>query len=876
MKKILLIFSFFSFIVFGAVKPQGVEAKKSVDKIVLDGKLSEKVWNGNSVSNFVQREPSEGKIASENTDVWVAYDDQYLYIAAMLHDSNPDSIDRSVTRRDSWISSDWFYVFLDPHRDKRTGNYFAVNAGGSKIDGILYNDSWDDNSWDGIWDAEVSIQDNGWSVEMRIPFSQLRFKDSENMVWGVNFNRDIKRKNENDFYVMVPKTESGFVSHFAELHGISGIKPKQRVEVLPYIVQKAQYLQHDANDPFYKSNIYNTTFGADFKVGIGSNLNLDATINPDFGQVEVDPAVVNLSAFETFFNEKRPFFIEGSNIFSFGFGGANSNWSFNFGVPELFYSRRIGRQPQYWSDTNDDEFTNRPSETRILGALKLTGKIDSRTSLGVLSAATQKMYNTIQGPTSAREEAIEPFTHYGVVRARTEFNEGKHAIGIIATAVNRNLDEPQFEENLAQQAYTLGVDGWTTLDDDGTYVVTGTLIGSYIKGSTDFMTNLQEQPYRYLQRPDATFMTLDSSRTSMNGMYGRVTINKQKGNFYLNSGFGFITPGFENNDLGFQWMADRINGHIVTGYKWYESDGTFRRKNFFVAKYNTVSFEGKNYTDGLYGRYWGQFENYWEVFVMFDHSFGRYSPTLTRGGPMAKVGSSTYFNLFASTDSRKEFQFSPSAWFATDKYGAHGYGMDFEISWKPKPNVSISIGPGYSVDAESFQWVDAFDDPTATQTYGKRYVFAKLAQKTLSANIRINWSFSPDISLQWFIQPLFTVGNYDRYKEFDQPGGDSYTLYGDKVIYDAENEEYFVDPDGSGPSEGFTFSEPDFNFKSIRSNMVLRWEVLPGSIFYLVWTHDKTNVDDPGDFSPRRDFKNLLSARPDNIFLAKFSYWLDI
>lgn len=872
----ILVFLLLSILVAGAVKPQHVEAIKLKEPITLDGVLNEKQWNGNAVTNFVQRDPVEGHPASEKSSVWVAYDNEHLYIAAKLFDTNPDSIDQTVARRDNYVNSDWFYVYLDPHRDKRTGNFFAVNAGGSKMDGVLYNDSWNDDSWDGIWDAEVSVSDEGWAFEMRIPFSQLRFKDREDMVWGINFNRDIKRKNEMDYFVMVPKTESGFVSHFAELKGLNGIKPKQRFELLPYVVQKAQYLQHDDNDPFYKSNMYNTAFGADFKVGIGSNLNLDATINPDFGQVEVDPAVLNLSAFETFFSEKRPFFIEGSNIFGFGFGGANSNWNFNFGIPELFYSRRIGRQPQIWSDTNDDEFVDRPTETRILGALKLTGKLDSRTSLGVLSAATQKMHNTIQGPVSSREEAIEPFTHYGVVRSRREFDEGRHAVGVIFTSVNRNLDSPAFEENLADQAYTLGFDGWTTLDDEDTYVVTGTLIGSYISGSKAFMTSLQERPYRYLQRPDANYMRLDPNRTSLEGMYGRVAINKQKGNFYLNSAIGFISPGFENNDLGFQWMADRINGSVVAGYKWYESDGLFRRKNFFIAKFNSLNFEGKNLSNGIYGRYWGQFENYWEAFIMFDHSFGNYSPSFTRGGPLAKFGPSSYFYGSLLTDSRKDWRVEPSASYGTNKYGSYDYNLSLDFTWKPQPNLSISFGPGYSFNFEKMQWVDSFEDATEIFTYGKRYVFAELTQKTISANIRLNWSFTPDVSLQWFVQPFFTVGDYNKFKQFARPSGDEYTLYGDKVVYDEANEEYFVDPDGSGPSLGFTVSEPDFNFKSIRSNMVLRWEVLPGSIFYLVWTHDKTNFEDPGDFKPGRDFNNLMSARPDNIFLAKFSYWLDI
>ena len=325
---------------------QSVVSYKLNGQLVVDGVLNESVYQNPAVTTFTQKDPDEGKPVSEKSEVWVSYDDDNIYFSGRFSDSSPDSIDAALMRRDNVVESDWFWIYLDTYNDDRTAYFFAVNAGGSIADGTLFNDGWDDSSWDGIWENKTTIDENGWAVEIRIPFTQLRFKESEKMVWGVNFNRDIKRRHEMSFYVMVPKNESGFVSKFADLEGLDGIKPRQRFELLPYFVQKAQYLVHDENDPFYKSNQYKTSLGADLKFSLGSNLNVDATFNPDFGQVEVDPAILNLSAFETFYEEKRPFFIEGSNIFMFGYGGANNNWGFNFSNPELFYSRRIGRSPQ--------------------------------------------------------------------------------------------------------------------------------------------------------------------------------------------------------------------------------------------------------------------------------------------------------------------------------------------------------------------------------------------------------------------------------------------------------------------------------------------------------------------------------------------------
>jgi hypothetical protein len=861
-----------------SAKPKAITATKVNElKITLDGKLTEPVWQQQPISDFTQRDPNEGKAASELTKVWIAYDDANLYVAAKLMDSKPDEIDASLFRRDSYVKSDWFSFYVDPYNDKKSGFFFYVNAGGSKLDGTLFNDSWDDNSWNGIWDTKTSIENDGWTVEMQIPFSQLRFKEADVMKWGVNFSREIKRNNERDYFVMVPKKESGFVSKFAMLEGLVGVKPKQRFEIIPYVVQKSQFLVHDSQDPFYKSNQYKTTLGADVKLGIGSNLNLDATINPDFGQVEVDPAVINLSAFESYFEEKRPFFIEGNDLFYFGIGGINNNWGFNFGWPELFYSRRIGSSPH--GSTSDADYTKFPSETRILGAAKLTGKINESFSIAALGAATERTYATLYNSGIQKEEEVEPLSYYGVVRAKKEFEGGNQAIGFMFTGLNRSLNDSPLKTDMLKNAYAYGVDGWTFLDKDKEYAIAGAVAGTYVSGSKEALQNIQQRAYRYYQRPDASFATMDSSRTSLGGYYARVMLNKQKGNFYINSAIGIVSPGFEQNDVGFQWMADRINAHTVIGYRWFEPDSLFRNKFIYVSHARSYNFDGNIISNFLWFNSGGTFTNYYGLYIGGNYSFETNSVTATRGGPLILNPQEWNLWISANSDNRKPIIVNANTSYGKDLFGGYYINGNLSVEWRPNTKLSLSIGPDYTRNLDQRQWVDNFDDVTATATYKTRYVFACIDQHTFSANIRLNWTFTPSLSFQLFMQPFFAVGKYSQFKEVAKPRTLELNRYGENgstISYNSDNEEYSVDPDGNGPAQKFSFDNPDFNYKSLRGTAVLRYEFLPGSIFYFVWSHNQSNEQNPGDFNFGRDFKNLWGTAGDDIIMAKFTYWLDI
>jgi len=854
-----------------------LQAHHTKETIKIDGQLTESVWKEAPYSNFTQRDPDEGKQASEKTCVWIAYDENAIYVAAKLYDSNPSLIKGRLTRRDNFSQSDWFMFFIDSYYDRRTGFYFAVNPANTVVDGTLFNDSWDETSWNGVWESAVTQDADGWNVEIKVPFTQIRFKESDSLKWGINFKRVIDRKNENDYLIMVPKKESGFVSHFATLEGLEGIHPKQRLEILPYMVQRAQYLVHDADDPYYKSKQYRTTIGGDFKIGIGSNLTLDGTINPDFGQVEVDPAVINLSAFETYYDEKRPFFIEGNNIFYFGSGGANNNWNFSWSNPDFFYSRRVGRSPQVGLNDSINGPTYTPTETKILSALKLTGKLDNSLSIGVINAVTERTFADLYNYNGSAE--VEPLTNYSVVRALKEFNNSKQGLGFIGTSVFRDTRNSEIKKAVGKNSYSFGLDGWTAIDEDATYILTGYFAGSYTAGSKEFISKLQKSSIRYLQRPDRSYMRFDSSFTSLSGYIGRIALNKQKGNFYINSALGFVSPGFDVNDMGYQWRSDLINFHTVLGYRWYDPDGIFRYKSIYGSYFRNQDYDGNLLANALYLNADLQFLNYYEISMQTVYEPERYSNNLSRGGPILKTPTSRQFSASIYSDSRESIVFDVYYNYNGNNVKSEYNNVGLDVTWNPRSNINLSIGPFYELNVDKTQWVDNVSDNTATATYNNRYVFAELNQKTYGSSIRLNWTFTPALSLQIYLQPLVSVGKYTSFKQIVEPRSYKTIEYGTNntsISYNKNDEEYTVTPDNGNPSQTFTISDPNFNIKSVRGNIILRWEFLPGSAMFFVWTHQKFNDQNPGDFNFRRDIGTFTKGNADNIFLVKVNYWLNM
>jgi hypothetical protein len=856
-------------------KPEkNIFAVRTDQLVKIDGLLNENVWKTSDyVSGFTQLDPNEGKTPTEKTIVWIAYDDQALYIAARMYDSSPDSIYANLVRRDENSNSDRFTVYIDSYNDKRSGNYFGITAAGTLADGVLYNDEWDDITWDGVWEGKSKIDKEGWTAEIKIPFSQLKFKSNNIQTWGIDFKRDIARNHERDYLVYIPKNESGFVSRFANLNGIKNIKPADQLEILPYVTSKASYTAHDLNDPFNNGSKYTAGFGADVKYGIGSNLTLNASINPDFGQVEIDPAVINLSDVETFYDEKRPFFVEGSSIFNFGYGGSRSNWGFNWGSPDFFYSRRIGRTPQ--GSTPDADYTNYPDGTHILGAAKLTGKIDDNINLGVIQAVTQREYADLSINKNRSSAEVEPLSYYGIFRAQKDINEGAQGLGFISTITKRSFKDNRLKDEINSGAYTGGIDGWTFLDSDKEYVLTGWGGMSYVNGTQQRILDLQQNSQHYFQRPDSKTLKLDSTATSLSGYAGRLTINKQKGNVFLNTALGAISPGFDVNDLGFLWRTNIINYHFVSGYNWREPTDWYRSLQLGGAVFRSYNFDGQINWQGLFSFMNMTTLNYFDISMD-----GAYNPRTindrgTRGGPVMLNLPGYQFDIYSNTDTRNNFVFSAGYNSYIQENNSKNWGVSVGVDYRPVANVLISIIPNYSKNIDNSQYIDTFTDPLANVTYGKRYVFGELNQTTLSAGIRLNWTFTPNLSLQFYAQPLISTGKYARYKELAEPGTYNFNVYGENgSTYN--NETHLADPDGNGPAEPVDLGDNDFKFVSLRGNAVLRWEYLPGSVVYFVWTQTRSESYNDPEFQFGRVFTNLTDLHPDNIFLIKMTYWLNM
>lgn len=851
-----------------------VNAVRTNEIITIDGELSENIWqNEHSVSGFIQKDPFEGQPESQKTVIHFAYDDAALYIGARMYDSAPDSIIARLSRRDVYTNSDAIWFFIDPYFDRQTGFYFGVNAAGTQYDGVLFNDSWDDDSWDGVWEGKATIDDKGWSAEMKIPFSQLKFQSKDVMTWGVNVRRDITRNNERSYLVHVPKTESGFVSRFADLTGIANISPGGSIEILPYLTTKAEYLYRDVNDPFNNGSRYIPGLGADFKMGIGTNLTLNATINPDFGQVEIDPAVINLSDVESFFNEKRPFFIEGASVYNFGVGGSNNYWGFNWPGPEIFYSRRIGRVPQ--GSSPDADYVDYPTGTHILGAAKLTGKIGDGWNIGTIQALTSTEKASLSKDGSRTKIEVEPMAYYGIFRGKKEFNDGAQALGFISTITSRKFDNDRLRNEINSGAYVGGIDGWSFLDSSKEWVLTGWLGMSHVTGTPDRMIRLQRSAIHYFQRPDAKNLRVDSTAASLTGYAGRFYLNKQKGNVFFNSALGFVSPEFNSNDLGFMWRADAINFHVGSGYKWTELTEWTRHAEVGLAAYRNYDFDGNITWHGIFHFGYIRLLNYYSVNWNIAYNPPSISNRLTRGGPLTRIPPGYQVNFNIGTD----FSKNAAGRVGVYTYQRPGYGYNRELygalELKPADNITLTILPNIRKNNEFAQWVGAFTDPLATETYGKRYVFANLDQTTISAGIRLNWTLNPQLSLQLYMQPLISAGSYSNFKELKRGSSTDFLVYGEEgSTYDYETR--VADPDGNGPAKPILIGNPDFNFKSLRGNAVLRWEYMPGSVLFLVWTQTRTDFEDVGDFNFNRSVERLIDTVPDNIFMIKFTYWFNI
>lgn len=825
----------------GAADVPGAIATRAPSAVTLDGRLDDAAWAAATpITAFTQMDPEEGQPASEATEARILYDDEALYVGVRLHDRG--RVNTRLGRRDMNLGdSDWVGVVIDSYHDHRTASSFDVNPSGVRRD-ALKTDAGDDLSWDAVWDAAAHRDSAGWTAEYRIPFSQLRFSPATEQTWGIQVERIIGRRNEYAVFSFTPKAERGGVARYGHLNGLRDIRPGRRLEVLPYTVMRADYTDPGAN-PFREDGEYGTTIGADVKYRVTSDLTLDATINPDFGQVEQDPADVNLTQFETFFSEKRPFFVEGAEIFTFGPGQLPTGG-------ELFYTRRIGGRASGLAPPT--ELADVPVDARILGAAKLSGKTASGWSIGVLEAVTRREEARFRLPDGASESmVVEPVTNYFVGRLRRDLRGGQSAVGAMVTAVNRDLETDELRSLLHAGGYTAGLDFRHEFGERA-WRLSGFASLSHVRGDSLAIARTQARPHRYFQRLDAGYVDLDRGRTSLTGASAQVRLQRQAGRHWRGSvGVSTISPSYEVNDLGYQRRGDRIDLNASVTYVQNTPGPVFR---FWQADAQNVlehSYGGYMVQNSFFLSAFAQTRQYWTVHTQLGRSAEATDDRLTRGGVLARRPETRRISGFVESDGRKPLVGAANVSYA-DEDGPGWQGeTGLSLTVKASPRWNLSAGPSVSRYVTPAQFLGASADPAAEGTSGVRFFFADLDQTTVTLDTRMNYTFNPELSLEVFVQPFVSTVDF----------GATRTLAAART---------FRFDDAAAPAPG------DFTVRSLRGNALLRWEWRRGSTLFLAWQQSRESQElDYAEFDLAHERAALFRARPDNVFVIKVNYWLN-
>ncbi len=866
---LFLLFLFSTVITFGQseiLPKKSCNAFRLEEAPVINGEFDDRAWQqGIWEGGFVQHEPYEGRVPSQQTEFKVAYDDMNLYVAVRAIDSAPDSITSRMSRRDNG-DGDMVFVIFDSYHDLRTGFVFGVSSAGVRFDMIFSNNGEnEDPTWDPIWLAKARVHDWGWGAEMKIPFTQLRFKKNSSEVWGFEVVRQIFRYNEMSMWHPIPRTAPGIVHAMGELDGLQGIEPRKQLDLMPYGVAAVKTYEPEEGDPFADGTDSDFNLGLDGKIGVTNNLTLDFTINPDFGQVEADPSEVNLTAFETYFEEKRPFFIEGNSITSFNVGLGDGD----VGNDNLFYSRRIGRRPHGYPDLEDEEYAKVPLFSRILGAAKLTGKTGKGLSVGIMEAVTAEMKARTLRSGQEQKEIVEPLTNYTLARVQKDFNKGNSILGAAATHTARRLEGTGIGW-LHRNATTAGVD-FTQFLGKRNYLVEASIYTSRVEGSTEAISRTQESSARYFQRPDADYVKYDSTRTTLSGAGGKLEIGKIGGRWnFLFLGL-FKSPGLELNDMGYLRQSDHMLGVLWTGYSFTEPFSIFRSLSLNNDIYLDSDFGGRLGGFGYEYNVNAQFKNYWRGGFGGGFNFRQVSNGMLRGGPSMRLPNSARIHYRVTTDDRKAVS---AGFFGFFRWGAESYqfvsSYEAELTVRPMNTLNISLLPGYMTVDSKLQYV-------ARERMGdqSRYIFAQIDQKTLSLSLRINYNITPDLTIQYWGQPFVASGEYSEFKMITDPMAERfrhrYHLYDHDQIT-LRDDYYEIDENGDMAAD-YRFDDPDFNVDEWLSNLVVRWEFLPGSTAYLVWSQTRDFYAPSGSFEVWENLDQLFTGKKaTNTFLLKFSY----
>lgn len=843
----------------------GEYAAPDINGILEDDAWDLVEWGG----DYIEFQPDENTPPSHQTKFKILYDSKNLYIGVRCYDSEPDKIVKRLSRRDGF-DGDWVEFNIDSYFDKRTAFSFTITAAGVKGDEFISNNgnNWDP-SWNPIWYAKAHVDDEGWTAELRIPLSQLKFGRAEEQVWGFQSTRRFFRDEERSLWQRKPIDQPGWVSEFGELHGLKNIQPQKQLEIQPYTVAKTETYEAEEGNPFRDGSESDITAGLDAKIGITNDLTLDLTVNPDFGQVDADPSAIALDGFQIFFQERRPFFVENKNIFDFRV--SQSQAGNTFGSDNIFYSRRIGRSPQGYPDTSDGEFVDQPDNTPMIGAAKFSGKTKNGWAIGVLESVTSRRNATIiNGEGNTRKEMVEPLTNYFVGRLQKDFNQRSSYIGGIFTATNReNL--PEQLNFLHDAAYTGGLDfkhQWANRD----WYVGGNLTMSHVQGGKEAIANTQRSITHLFDRVGADHVQVDTTRTSLTGTGGNVQIGKVgNGHWRFESGATWRSPELELNDIGFQRQSDDIRHYTWVGYQTLKPDSTFRRVGINYNHWTAWDFQGNHNYLQFNTNTWQNWKGNWNTNIGFNFAPIEYSNFALRGGPRLRQSPWVNFWNSINTDSRKKIRFS---FFHNGRKALDNsiktYYMEGGFVYQPINALRISAFPSLRINRDKLQFIDNFDDVGGSP----RYLNGEIRQRTLSMSVRLNYTINPNLTIQYWGQPFISRGRYSNFKHITDPIAKTFE---DRFIqYTAQQTsltdgDYAIDEDLDGVTD-FSFSDPDFSFVQFRSNLVIRWEYIPGSEMFLVWSQDVSRSGDPTEGLLSSLGDNIFGQKPQNIFLLKATY----
>jgi hypothetical protein len=821
--------------------PAVATAARAAEAVRIDGLDSDAAWRSAPLfDDFRQFEPEPDAEPTLRTEFRVAYDEDNLYLFVRALDPHPDSIMRALSRRDVRGPSDQIGVFVDSYGDRRTGFNFYVNPDGVKRDFAIYDDTNQDGSWNGVWDAATQVDSLGWTAEFRIPLSQLRYVDAPEHTFGFGVRREVERYNERVSWPHFSRTSTGLVSQLGRLEGLRGLGSSRRIELTPYAVTKS-VSRSDAQGGFERAQ--QLSAGGDLKVGLTPNVTLDATVNPDFGQVEADPAVLNLTAFETFLSERRPFFVEGTGLYGFSLNCyIVVDCSTNEG---LFYSRRIGRSPVLLDDYGD---ATTATSTPIAAALKLTGRHASGLSFGVIDAVTRHV-GGVGGST------VEPRANYAVLRAEQDLRGGDAGIGWIATAVNRSLDQWS-APRLHESAY---VTGMTLRSRFGgrNYEVAASVAASRVAGSAEAITRTQRSAVHYYQQP-GDGLSLDSAQTSLSGYAAQLKVGKYAGGITrIETSLVRQSGGFEPNDLGFLRRADVQDWSTWAALSFQSPTRLYRWAQVNANTWHHWSTSGLHLESAVNGNAHMGLHNNWNLHAGV--TVGRLANSrcdrCTRGGPPLRQSAGIFPWFGVNGDSRRTLV--PGMWVNlshADGGRTRSTSLSPYLELKLSTSLRVNLGANvYRADNHT-QWLDNFTDDSG----GTHYTFAHLDQRTVSMNLRVSYAPTPDLTLELYAEPFTSSGTYSDVREVSAtPDAEAYE----------ERFQPYTPPAGTSTT---------FSFQQLRTNSVLRWEYLPGSTLFLVWAHGREVSDEN---RPRAgwedDFRNLFDQRADNTFLIKVAYWLN-